>query len=270
MNTGGWHFAFAGRKILLAGESPDALRLPDGPTLAAALDVDPSAMSQAEVLLRPALGQPCHAYDLPPGFTPPPGTELVGLRALHGMVPDALFRAAGAALQKVEWLRTNGFCSRCGHPTERHGGEEAMVCPSCGHLHFPRVSPAVIVLIERGREMLLARSPHFPPGVYSTVAGFVEPGESLEETVHREIREEVGVQVRDVRYFGSQPWPFPHSLMIGFTAEWAGGDIRIDHDEIEDARWFTPEALPPALPTSFSIARRLVDGFLARVQERGG
>jgi len=264
----GWNFAFAGRRILLAGDDAGSLRLPDRPALAGALGTDPTAMSRAEVQLQTVLGRACHAYDLPEGFAPPPGTELVGLRALHGLVSEELFRAAGAALQKVEWLRTNGFCSRCGHPTERHGSEEAMVCPSCGHLHFPRVSPAVIVLIERGREMLLARSPHFAPGVYSTVAGFVEPGESLEETVHREIREEVGVEVRDVRYFGSQPWPFPHSLMIGFTAAWASGDIRIDDDEIEDARWFTPEALPPALPTSFSIARRLVDDFLRRIGER--
>jgi NAD+ diphosphatase len=183
------------------------------------------------------------------------------------MVPQELFRAAGAALQKVEWLRTHGFCSRCGHPTERHAHEQAMVCPSCGHLQFPRLSPAVIVLIERDREMLLARSPAFPEGVYSTVAGFVEPGESLEETVHREILEEVGVRVTNVRYFGSQPWPFPHSLMVGFTARWAGGDIAVDGVEIEDAQWFTPERLPPRMPSSMSIARRLVDDFLARVAD---
>jgi len=263
----GWHFAFAGRRILLTRDGAGALRLPDWTRLAGALGTDPTALSRTEVRLHPALGRACHAYDLPEGFAPPPDTELVGLRALHGLVPEELFRAAGAALHKVEWLRTNGFCSRCGHPTERHGSEEAMACPSCGHLHFPRISPAVIVLIERGREMLLARSPHFTPGVYSTVAGFVEPGESLEDAVHREIREEVGVEVRDVRYFGSQPWPFPHSLMVGFTAAWASGDIRIDDDEIEDARWFTPEALPAALPTSFSIARTLVDDFLRRAAD---
>jgi NAD+ diphosphatase len=265
----GWHFAFSGRRILLVGGGAGDLRLPDRPALAGAVGTDPTAISGAEVRLRPALGRACHAYDLPEGFAPPPGTELVGLRALHGVVPEELFRAAGAALQKVEWLRTSGFCSRCGHATERHGSEEAMACPACGLLHFPRVSPAVIVLIERGREMLLARSPHFTPGVYSTVAGFVEPGESLEDAVHREIREEVGVEVREVRYFGSQPWPFPHSLMVGFTAAWASGDIRIDDDEIEDARWFTPEALPPALPTSFSIARTLVDDFLRRAAAGG-
>jgi NAD+ diphosphatase len=260
----GWHFAFAGPRILLAEEAEGGRRLPGGRELAALLGTDPDGMKGAEIRLQPALGEACHAYDLPTGFAPPPGTTLVGLRALHGVVPEALFRAAGAALQKVEWLRTHGFCSRCGHRTERHPSEEAMVCPACGHLHFPRLSPAVIVLIERGREMLLARSPGFPEGMYSTVAGFVEPGESLEETVHREVREEVGVEVDDLRYFGSQPWPFPHSLMVGFIARWASGAIEVDGDEIVDAGWFAADRLPPRMPTSFSIARRMVDDFLGR------
>jgi NAD+ diphosphatase len=121
------------------------------------------------------------------------------------------------------------------------------------------------VLIERGPEMLLARSPGFPPGVYSTIAGFVEPGESLEEAVHREVLEEVGIQVSDLRYFGSQPWPFPHSLMIGFVARWASGEIRMDPLEIEDARWFTATDLP-TLPFPLSIARKLVDDFLERTR----
>ncbi|HKJ01678.1 MAG TPA: NAD(+) diphosphatase [Longimicrobiales bacterium] len=263
MNASGWHFAFSGNRILLAGG--DAPRLPTVEELSAALAVEPGALAGARVPLRPLRGRPCTAYDLPGDMEPPPGTTLAGLRLLATLVPADVFQAAGAALQKVEWLRTHGFCSRCGHATERHGVHEAMVCPRCGHLHFPRLSPAVIVLIERGREMLLARSPGFPPGVYSTVAGFVEPGESLEETVHREILEEVGVKVTDLRYFGSQPWPFPHSLMVGFVARWLEGEIVIDDDEIEDARWFTPEEMPPALPFQASIARRLVDDFLARV-----
>jgi NAD+ diphosphatase len=260
----GWHLAFAGSRILVV-DDPAGPRIPGGVDLAAALATDPGGLVGAQVPLRPALGKPCHAYDLPADFQAPAGFTLVGLRALHPSVPEDLFRAAGTALQKVEWLRTHGFCSRCGHATQRHPVHEAMVCPACGHLHFPRLAPAVIVLIERGREMLLARSPGFTKGVYSTVAGFVEPGESLEETVHREIREEVGVEVGNVRYFGSQPWPFPHSLMIGFTARWKSGDIRIDAKEIEDARWFSPEDMPPALPSPMSIARRLVDDFLARV-----
>jgi len=257
-----WHFAFSGNRILLRDGDPPGL--PTAEELSAALSIEPGGLAGARIPLRPLHGEPCTAYDLPPELDAPPGTTLVGLRVLAALVPTDVFQVAGAALQKVEWLRTHGFCSRCGHATERHAVHEAMVCPRCGHLHFPRLSPAVIVLIERGREMLLARSPGFPPGVYSTVAGFVEPGESLEDTVHREILEEVGIKVTDLRYFGSQPWPFPHSLMVGFVARWLEGEIAIDNDEIEDARWFTPERMPPALPFRHSIARRLVDDFLAR------
>jgi len=246
----------------------EGLRVPDGQALAAALAVEPRALARVEIPLPEALGRTCHAVDLPADLTPPAGFELMGLRALFDRIPAELFRVAGTALQKVEWLRTHGFCSRCGAPTRRHETHQAMACTACGHLHFPRVAPAVIVLVEREREMLLARSPHFAAGVYSTLAGFVEPGESLEEAVHREIREEVGVEVTDLRYFGSQPWPFPHSLMVGFVARWAGGEIRLEDDEIEDARWFSPERLPPGLPTSFSIARRLVDDFLERKGSR--
>ena len=258
----GWHFAFAGRKLLLE-ETESGLTLPSGQALTAALPPLTAAPVRADVSLPPLPDGPCHAYDLPADIPLPAGFQALGLRSAHGHLSEELFVVAGTALQKVEWLRSHGFCSRCGHATERHANHEALACTSCGRLHFPRLAPAVIVLIERDREMLLARSPTFPEGVYSTVAGFVEPGESLEQAVHREIREEVGVEVEDVRYFGSQPWPFPHSLMIGFVARWAGGDIRIDGDEIEHARWFSADDLPK-LPSSMSIARRLVDDFLAR------
>lgn len=250
----------------MARDADGALRIPGDLELAAALGTDPGGLVGAQIPLPDVAGRPCRAYDLPAAFEPPGGFALLGLREVHAAIPEALFRVAGTALQKVEWLRTHGFCSRCGHPTRRHESLQAMVCPSCGHLHFPRLSPAVIVLVERDGEMLLGRSPGFPPGVYSTLAGFVEPGESLEEAVHREIREEVGVEVTDLRYFGSQPWPFPHSLMIGFTARWASGEVRVDGEEIEDAAWFSADRLPPKLPTTFSIARRLVDDFLERTR----
>jgi NAD+ diphosphatase len=139
-----------------------------------------------------------------------------------------------------------------------------MRCPACGLLAFPRLAPAVIVLIERDSgEALLARGRQFVIPMYSCLAGFVEPGETLEEAVHREVREEVGVEIADVAYQSSQPWPFPHSLMIGFRARWAGGDIAIDEREILDAQWYRPDALP-AIPPPMSIARRLIDGWLAR------
>ncbi len=190
--------------------------------------------------------------------------SLRGLRGLYGRLPERLFAMAGRARQIVEWLRTHRFCGCCGEPTVVHEHELALGCPACGRVHYPRVSPAVIMLVRRGHAMLLARAHGFPEGVYSTLAGFVEPGESLEQAVAREVREEVGVRLRDIRYFGSQPWPFPHSLMIGFTAEYAGGELALDDREIADAAWFTGDRLP-RLPPRISIARRLIDAFVGEV-----
>jgi NAD+ diphosphatase len=189
------------------------------------------------------------------------GLELRHLRSLYGVLSDEHWALAGRAVQLVEWERTHRFCGVCGAPTEPFPGERARRCGTCDHLAFPRLSPAVIMLVRRGRELLLARGRRFTEPIYSCVAGFVDPGESLEEAVVREVREEVGIEIADVRYFGSQSWPFPHSLMIGFTASWAGGEIRIEEEELVDAGWFPPEALPE-LPAPLSIARRLIDSAL--------
>jgi NAD+ diphosphatase len=174
---------------------------------------------------------------------------------------DDFFRVALTAGHMVEWDRTSRFCGRCGARLGLHGHERAKACPECGLLVFPRISPAVIVAVERDNRILLARSAHFPERLFSVLAGFVEPGESLEETVLREVREEVGILVKDIRYFGSQPWPFPDSLMLGFTARHAKGELCIDNREIVEARWFAPDELP-AIPPKVSIARRLIDRFL--------
>ncbi len=196
---------------------------------------------------------------------PPEGLVFENLRSVFSLLPEEHLWIANRAIQVVEWDRDHQFCGRCRAATEDQPGERSKKCPRCGLSAYPRLSPAVIVLVEHGDEILLARSPHFLPGVYSTLAGFVEPGETLEETVAREIEEEVGVQVCEVRYFGSQPWPFPNSLMIGFRARYAGGELAPDPDEIEDARWFRVDALPK-LPSRISIARSMIETFLA---ERG-
>lgn len=206
-------------------------------------------------------GTPARAVELPEGTEPPAGLAFQGLRKLWNLLPEEIWRLAGRAVQIVEWDRNHRFCGRCGEETVLQPDEFARRCPRCGLQHFPRVSPAVIVRIERGDEILLARSPHFVPGVYSTLAGFVEPGESMEQCVAREVFEEVGVRVTNVRYFGSQPWPFPHSLMVGFVADWESGDITPQPGEIEDAAWFTVDTLPK-LPSRFSIARALIDEWL--------
>ena len=262
-----WAFLFSGRLLLLKKED-DGLQVPSVEDVSGLLGAAAMEMADAEVPLSMADGKQSRAFDLPDPYDPPEGWALLGLRELPGSVGIELFNAAGTALQKVVWLRTHGFCSRCGGPTERHHRHQAMACTECGHMHFARVSPAVIVLVERDGKMLLGRSPGWPEGVYSTLAGFVDPGETLEEAVHREILEEVGITVRDLRYFGSQPWPFPHSLMVGFVAQYEGGQITPDPVEIEDARWFGPDDLPPRLPFRASIARALVDDFLARMAAR--
>jgi NAD+ diphosphatase len=144
-------------------------------------------------------------------------------------------------------------------------GERARQCPSCGQTHYPRIAPAVMALVRKGDELLLARSPHFPAGMHSALAGFVEAGESLEQCVHREVKEEVGLEVTNLRYFSSQPWPFPHSLMIAFNCDYAGGEITPEPGEIEAAAWFWIDDLP-VLPNRISIARRLIDATIAQIR----
>ena len=193
--------------------------------------------------------------------------DAFGLRGFYRALGEERFRLAGMANQLVDWANTHRFCGRCATPTERASDERAMRCPACGLFAYPRISPAVIVLVRRGEEALLARGARFPVPFYSTLAGFVEVGEKLEETVAREVREEVGIEVKNIRYFGSQPWPFPHSLMIGFNAEWAGGDIAVEPKEIVDAQWFRRDALP-TIPPRLSIARRLIDAWLEELAGR--
>jgi NAD+ diphosphatase len=215
-------------------------------------------------------GRPCLAVTLPDDAPVPDGFALEGLRALWSRLAEPVFAVAARASQIVSWDRDHRFCGRCGAPTTPARGERARVCGRCGHAAYPRLSPAVIVAVERGDEILLARGTRFPGAMYSVLAGFVEPGESLEECVVREIREEAGIEVEDVRYFASQSWPFPHSLMVGFTARHAGGSLRIDPEEILEADWFAASSLPAELPGRISIARALIDDWLARYAARSG
>jgi NAD+ diphosphatase len=208
-------------------------------------------------------GVPAFAVGVPEDAEPPDGMRFDHLRALAGRLPDRQWALAGRAVQLVEWDRTHRFCGRCATPTEPSPGERAKRCPACGLLAFPRLAPAVISLVERDDEVLLANGRAFGGPMYSCLAGFVEPGETLEEAVRREVGEEVGVELGDVKYFASQPWPFPHSLMVGFTATWAGGEIDIDPEEIVAAAWFRADAMPMLSPR-LSIARWLIDDWLAR------
>lgn len=206
-------------------------------------------------------GQHCFAVSIHADADIPEAFYLQDLRKLAMEVDPNLFMLAGRARQVVEWDLNHRFCSRCGTPTLAHASDRAKHCPSCGYTQYPRISPCVIVLITRGYEVLLARAPHFPGGMYSTLAGFVEPGETLEMAVHREVFEEVGVRLTNLRYLDSQPWPFPHSLMIGFHAEYAGGEIQVDGVEIEHAQWWPINELP-RIPPPGSISRFLIDTYL--------
>lgn len=209
-------------------------------------------------------GQPVFVLELPEHIDAlPPGCSWKSLRQFMLEGDVATFRMLGYAAQIGTWARQHRFCGSCGGPLQPLAGERAMLCPVCELHQYPRLSPSIIVLVSRGEELLLARSPRFASGIYSTLAGFVEPGESIEACVHREVREEVAVEVGNLRYIASQNWPFPHSLMLGFHADYLSGEIVPQAEEIEDARWFRLDALPP-LPPYGSIARYLIELYRAR------
>ncbi len=249
-------FIFQGNAFLVHGEDKE-VSVPRG------RDVTPLVGSLlSSERLGTLDGIPCFCAEAAPGPAPD-GFRYSGIRALFAALSEDYFKIAGRAFQIVEWARTHRFCGACGSKTERKPGERAMGCPSCGHLTYPRISPAVIVAVVREDRLLLAHSARFTKGFSSVLAGFVEAGETLEECIHREVREEVGIEVKSLRYFGSQPWPFPNSLMIAFTAEHASGEISVDGVEIEEADWYPASALPPNLPSMHSVARKLIDWFVS-------
>jgi NAD+ diphosphatase len=250
--------ARAGRLYLVAGQALVVETSRDG---APAIPVGPAP--EGALYLGDLDGAPCFADLVTDGAPPPAGTAAVALRQLHAALPDDDFAIAGRALALTAWDRDHRFCGRCGGPTARSPTERLRSCARCGHGAYPRLSPAIIALIERDGRALLARNARFALPFFSTLAGFVEVGETLEHAVAREIREEAGIEIADVRYFGSQPWPFTGSLMVGFTARWAAGDLVPDPSELADAGWFAPDAMPP-VPPRLSIARALIDDFVRR------
>jgi NAD+ diphosphatase len=191
----------------------------------------------------------------------PEGMEYSGIRDLFGRIADEDLALAAFAVRMIHFDRNTRFCGRCGAETRQLRTERAKQCDTCGLVTYPRISPAIIVLVQRDDRILLTRSPRFPPGMFGLVAGFVEPGENLEHALEREVQEETGILVKNIRYFGSEPWPFPDSLMIGFTADFAGGELVVDKSEIESAFWFDREHLPH-IPEKMSISRTLIDWWM--------
>lgn len=206
-------------------------------------------------------GQPVFAVDQAgvAATALPPGYDLLPLRQLIMAADTNLFQLAGRAAQILDWARMHRFCGQCGTRTQPHAtGERARVCPACEHSSYPRINPCVIAVVVRGDELLLARSHRFTNSMFSALAGFMEAGESAEETLVREVREEVGVEITNVRYVASQPWPFPGNLMLGFIADYAGGELCLQEDEIAEAGFYRYDQLP-FVPPPGSIARLLID-----------
>ncbi|MFT4519473.1 MAG: NAD+ diphosphatase [Halioglobus sp.] len=202
--------------------------------------------------------QPCYVLEIDEIEQPDPMQFQKGnLYHILGRVDERLFALAGRASQLLDWEKDNQFCGRCGSEMDLDVEERAMRCDPCSVINYPRISPCIIVLVTRGEEMLLARNANFPQPMYSTLAGFIEAGETAEETLIREVREEVSVEVKNLRYFQSQSWPFPNQLMLGYFADYAGGDIVCDEVEIADAQWFHPSELP-MIPPVASISGQLI------------
>jgi len=245
-----WYFVFSGSDIFqsfdAAGQWQPLTQLPD------------RGVKQSHYLGDIA-GIHCYAteVDSSDGFE--------GLRTLFGKSDHMMFSLAGRAVQVLDWYRTHQFCGKCGAPTSVHKKDRATECSNCKAAYYPRLSPSIITLVYRDDEVLLARNHRFPEGMYSTLAGFVEPGESIEETLHREVFEEVGVRIGAIEYMGSQPWAFPNSLMFGFLAEYESGELVLQEEEIADAKWFHHSDLP-AIPGPVAISRWLIDAHLHRLQ----
>ena len=250
----GWWFVFCENRLLV--EIDDR-----GAKIPRAADIEALSLEPRRKLYIGLLdGAPCFSAELPMDSVAPEGMRFEALRGLFGLLDEDFFSLAGRTYQIINWDQAHQFCGRCGALNTNKQDERAKICPTCGQLDYPSASPAIIVAICKDQQILLARSHRHPAGRYSVLAGFVEPGETLEECVQREVQEEVGLKVKNMRYFGSQSWPFPNSLMVGFTSEYAGGEISVDNKEILDAKWFSAADIPQG-PGKISIARKLIDWF---------
>ncbi len=249
---GPWVFLHG--STVLMQEAGDRLLLPDGPS-PAWLDTTHLQISFASLN-----GQPVRVVQLPSDHPLPPDLVAEPFNASRERIPPDLMSIAGVGKQIMHWQQTSRFCSRCGGIPCQLPESWGKRCPDCGTEHFPHIHPCAIVLIRRDDQVLLIHKPEWPVGRYSLVAGFLDMGESLEECAIREAMEETGVSIKNLRYVTSQAWPFPSQMMVGFIADYASGDIKVDGKEIDDARWFTIGSLP-SLPASRSIARFLIDSF---------
>ena len=255
-------FCFWRRELLV---TPDGIM----PTVS---EIDRHGVEAVRTQYLGQLGErPCYSAELEADFKAPEGLVTRDLRMLFGSLDEVTHALAGRAVQIVEWDRTHQHCGACGQATELSTTDRSRSCPECQIPMYPRLAPAMIVAVERGDEILLGRSGNFPPGIFSILAGFVEPGESAEEAVIREVYEETRIVVENVRYFGSQAWPFPNSLMLGFTADYKSGSVDTRYDsEMESADFFHVDDLPNTFPGNISISQWLLNDFIERKQGKSG
>ena len=240
---------FKGDKLLVRGGSVDLSDRPDG-VLRCSLDFPGSWKGSIPW---------CEVEE---GFEVQDG-EWVDLRSLWNLFGDETFVRAGTAYQYMHWMRNTRFCSRCATPLNLGESDRGLYCPECGWISYAALAPAVIMAVERDGKLLLAHNVRMQARRFSVLAGFVEPGETPEQTVAREVMEEASIESQDIRYFGAQSWPFPSTLMLGFTARWKSGEIRPDGTELDEAGWYAPGEMPD-LPPALSISRRLIDDFIRR------
>lgn len=251
----GYWFVFSSNKLLVI-ENNSEVKVPQYNDL-----TELSPLLTQPLYLGEYYGKPAYCIGIVNDAQAPSGMSFVELRSMFGILDEPSYLLAGKAIQVVAWEQTHRFCGRCGLPTKDLDGERAKVCPECGFISYPRICPAVITAVFKENKILLAHAGSFKNDLHSLIAGFVEAGETLEDAVKREIMEEVGVKVKNVKYWGSQPWPFPNSLMLGFTAEYDSGEICVDGVEITHADWYDLESLPE-LPPRVSIARKIIDWYI--------
>ena len=209
--------------------------------------------------------RPCFLFELTNESLLSEDTALTPLRNLLGRIPDSLFTICSRSIQLSDWKKNNQFCGVCGSKMSNHETERAMFCECNNLMIYPRISPCVIVLVTKGEDLLLAHNKNFPGTFYSTLAGFIEAGESAESAIHREIYEEVKVTVKNIEYFGSQSWPFPSQLMLGYHAEYSDGDIKPDGVEIDKADWFNYKQLPQVPTGNISISGQLIESYIRKL-----
>jgi len=262
------HFAIRGNEVLVKSEldMAKASQLPHWYSQALPPVLLPQADSQLAIkigihergLATTMIDKPAEVSGYPAEVPAPDGYRWMPLREAVSAMDEHEWLPAARAMAYINWCKNNRYCGRCGSLNQVLPGEPGLKCSSCGALNFPRLSPAVLAVVVKDGKLLLARNAANTQGFWSLLAGFVEPGERLEDCVEREVREEVGITVKATGYLGSQPWPFPDQLMLGFSAHWVSGELQPDGNEIAEAGWFTPDALPP-IPRSGSLSRRLIE-----------